>query len=123
MEREREKEKEKAKEEKEKEKEKNKGSQSTQKHVRELPPISLDSEGKPILPMKLGVMTLKSLGSVVYDNPAFHSARYIWPDGFEISRIYASMKHTDKMTSYLCRIKNIDGAPRVTFFYFISFQI
>jgi len=82
------------------------------KPPKKIPPIPRDLEGKPILPMRLGILTLVSLGEILWDNPNFHNARYIWPVGFESVRSYASMKYNDKMANYTCRIKNQDGASR-----------
>lgn len=72
----------------------------------------MGADGKPILPIKLGIVTLVSVGTIIWENPAFHNQRYIWPDGFEAIRPYASAKYPDRIANYTCRIRNVDGAPR-----------
>lgn len=66
-----------------------------------------DENGVPILPLKLGPLTLVRLGTIVYDREKFHNRRYIWPLGFESIRTYFSMKNPDKHIIYTSRI--LDG--------------
>ena len=81
--------------------------------VKKIPPYAVSAEGKPILPMKLGILTLVDLGTVIWDNNAFHNQRYIWPAGFETIRPYASAKYPDRMANYTCKVRNVEGSARV----------
>lgn len=82
------------------------------KPPRKIQYVPHDSEGKPILPLKIGVLTLTSLGKVIWDNPKFHSNRYIWPVGFETVRTYQSTKSPTSNAQYRCRIVEADGHPQ-----------
>jgi len=86
----------------------------TSKPLKRISAYPTDAEGRPVLPLKLGIMTLVNLGTIVWDNPAFHNSRYIYPVGFETTRVYASAKNPNKNATYTCRIKNVDGSPRVS---------
>ena len=41
-----------------------------------------DEHGNFIMPAQVGMHTILSLGTVIYDRPNFHSERYIWPVGY-----------------------------------------
>lgn len=66
--------------------------------------VVYDGDGRPILPLSLGVLTLLELGRVVTDRPEFHNKRYIWPVGFHSMRSYLSTVHPDQQTIYHSRI-------------------
>lgn len=84
----------------------------TSKPLKKIPAYPVDEAGKPVLPLKVGILTLNNIGTIVWDNPAFHSSRYIYPVGFEITRPFGSAKNPSSQTLYTCRIKNNNGAPR-----------
>lgn len=69
--------------------------------------VPTDKDGNVLFPIILGVLTIHDLGHVVWDRPAFHSDRYIWPVGFRSCRMYASVKDPDRRCSYMCEI--LDG--------------
>ena len=56
--------------------------------IRRAQHVDTDENGKAILPIRLGVMTLHDLGTVVYDREAFHNERYIFPVGYTLSRYF-----------------------------------
>ena len=59
--------------------------------VHPTPEFETDEDGNVILPLCLsGSLHLISLGRVVFDRPGFHSARYIYTDGFCTERLYPS---------------------------------
>jgi hypothetical protein len=74
---------------------------------KKLQPIPLDVEGRPIMPINLGGLTITSLGKIITDRPGFHSERYIWPIGFESHRTFFSMYSPGTKCTYTCRI--LDG--------------
>ncbi|RKP22716.1 F/Y-rich N-terminus-domain-containing protein, partial [Syncephalis pseudoplumigaleata] len=78
--------------------------------TRKVQPIPRDADGRPILPVQVGILTVINLGTVVHDREAFHNERYIWPVGYTVQRPYASMKYPDKQTIYTCSVRDgIDG--------------
>ncbi|KAI8056898.1 F/Y rich C-terminus-domain-containing protein [Syncephalis plumigaleata] len=69
--------------------------------TRKVQPIPRDANGRPILPVQVGILTIISLGTVVYDREAFHNERYIWPVGYT---------YPDKQTIYTCSVRDgVDG--------------
>lgn len=74
-------------------------------------PLPLNSEGKVVFPIHLGVLSILSLGTVVFNKPGFHSTSYIWPIGFKSTRQYASMKDPDRKTTYINEIIDNGDAP------------
>ncbi|KAJ3221334.1 hypothetical protein HDU81_010727, partial [Chytriomyces hyalinus] len=71
-----------------------------------------ESTGKPILPLSAGAMTIVSLGDIVYDRPAYHSERYIYPVGFTSVKVYLSMLDKEKSVHYTCEIKDGGDSPK-----------
>jgi len=60
-------------------------------HSFSVPHYSTDDNGKPILPIKIGLsLTLVSLGTVVYDRPGFHNERYLFTDGYISEKLFPS---------------------------------
>ncbi|CEP09409.1 hypothetical protein [Parasitella parasitica] len=59
--------------------------------TRRVQPIRRDEQGNPVLPQKIGVLTVTNLGRIVTDREAFHTERYIFPVGYTVQRIYPSM--------------------------------
>jgi len=75
--------------------------------------VPLDDIGQPVLPFTIGVVTLNSLGAIVWDRAAYHNKRYIWPVGMHTSRIYQSCLHADRQTIFHSCI--LDGGPAPLF--------
>lgn len=70
------------------------------------------ADGRPVMPIKLKeISVIHSLGTVVYDRPAFHNDRFIWPVGFKSSRIHPSMKNPSQRISFICEIIDQGDAP------------
>ena len=62
---------------------------------------------QPVLPIILGIITVESLGAIMYDRPNYHNRRYILPVGFCSSRPYLSAVDPNTSTTYHSRI--VDG--------------
>ncbi|PWA00271.1 hypothetical protein BB558_003691 [Smittium angustum] len=80
--------------------------------VRSVQPVPRDPDGKYILPIQVGILTLLDLGTIVYDRDSFHSERYIWPVGYLVQREYLSMNEPNKLVIYTCRISDGGDGPR-----------
>ncbi|KAH9488889.1 transforming growth factor beta regulator 1 [Bulinus truncatus] len=76
-----------------------------------IPPLMLDSLGRPIFPMVLGDITLHSIGEIVPDRLSFHSVESIYPVGFCITRVYASLHKLDTKCLYTCKISDNNDGP------------
>jgi len=50
-----------------------------------IPMVPRDKKGKPMLPLNVGIMTVINLGEVCMREP-FHTERYIFPVGYEVTR-------------------------------------
>lgn len=50
-----------------------------------IPMVPRDKVGKPLLPLNVGIMTVISLGTVC-TREHFHTERYIFPVGYEVTR-------------------------------------
>lgn len=59
--------------------------------TRRVQPVPRDEDGRPVMPLQIGVLTVQDLGHVIWDRPGFHTERYIWPVGYTITRSYPSM--------------------------------
>ncbi|XP_035392361.1 histone-lysine N-methyltransferase 2C isoform X2 [Electrophorus electricus] len=46
--------------------------------------------------------------------PAFHSASAIFPPGYEASRLYWSMRHSQRRCRYICSVEEQQGRPEFT---------
>jgi chemotaxis protein histidine kinase CheA len=79
--------------------------------VRRAQHVDTDENGNAILPIRLGVMTLLSLGKVVYDRDTFHNERYIFPVGYTLTRRYFSMVKSDEYVNYRCVVRDGGNAP------------
>ncbi|SAM05572.1 hypothetical protein [Absidia glauca] len=74
--------------------------------------IPRDDDGKVVLPLELGPLTLLSLGKIEYDNPSFHCARHIYPVGYTVERTYMSMVNEHEQAIYTCKVaEGNDGEP------------
>ncbi|KAL2651214.1 hypothetical protein R1flu_019342 [Riccia fluitans] len=73
--------------------------------------VPRDITGRPIFPIKLGPsLQVYDLGKVVWNRPAFHSEKYIWPAGYKSRRAYASMLNSNRIF-YWCEIVDDGQAP------------
>ncbi|CAO3576770.1 unnamed protein product [Absidia cylindrospora] len=70
--------------------------------------IPRDEDGKAILPLELGPLTLISLGTIVSDKPAYHCARHIYPLGYTVERNYMSKVDASAYTTYTCTVEEGD---------------
>lgn len=50
-----------------------------------IPMVPRDKTGKPLLPLNVGIMTVLNLGEVCM-REHFHTERYIFPVGYEVTR-------------------------------------
>ncbi|ORZ24176.1 F/Y rich C-terminus-domain-containing protein [Absidia repens] len=81
--------------------------------MRRVQPLDRDStSGEYILPARVGILTVHSLGRVV-PLTTYHNDRYIWPPGFKVSRTYLSMVNAEQNTVYTCTVEeNGEQGPR-----------
>src|SRR5690606_39815095 len=80
------------------------------KPAADLKKVPFDDEGRPILPLHLGILMIHSLGICQKDKPAFNSKRYTWPLGFLSSRSYASYLDANATCTYFSRVSaSADG--------------
>ncbi|KAL1917769.1 uncharacterized protein VTP21DRAFT_3603 [Calcarisporiella thermophila] len=94
------------------EKAKSKAARPVRGRIRRAHPVDKDESGNYILPVQIGILTVHSLGHIVYDRDTFHSARYLWPVGFRVSRPYMSTLDPDKQVIYHCEIVDGGDAPK-----------
>ncbi|CAG8571290.1 6386_t:CDS:2 [Cetraspora pellucida] len=70
--------------------------------------VEKDDEGRYKLPVQIGILTVLSLGTVVFERDTFHNERYIWPVGYAVK----SMINADSQTMYVCRIEDGGEGPK-----------
>ena len=80
--------------------------------VKKYQEIPRDEQGNLILPCSLGVVTLEALGTVVFDRPAYHTERYIYPVGYTASRQFMSTVDPNGTTKYTCSVLDGGDAPK-----------
>ncbi|KAJ3012195.1 Serine incorporator 3 [Thoreauomyces humboldtii] len=80
--------------------------------LRKIHEVDRNPDGTPVLPLKMGILTIYDLGTIVYDRKSFHTERYIFPVGYRMSRGYASTVEIGKNTNYTCRISDGGDGPR-----------
>ncbi|KAI8343834.1 F/Y-rich N-terminus-domain-containing protein [Blakeslea trispora] len=80
--------------------------------TRRVQPIERDSEGKPILPQQIGVLTVLNLGTIITDRDTFHNERYIFPVGYTVRRTYPSMTDPNSNTIITSTILDGGDGPR-----------
>ncbi|KAF6754879.1 hypothetical protein DFP72DRAFT_353971 [Ephemerocybe angulata] len=66
-----------------------------------IPLVPRDKAGKPMLPLNVGIMTVIALGSVCM-REHFHTERYIFPVGYEVTRRYLSTINPSVEVVYHC---------------------
>ncbi|KAI9283903.1 hypothetical protein BC943DRAFT_327303 [Umbelopsis sp. AD052] len=81
--------------------------------VRSVVDVAKDESGKYILPVEVDSWTVYDLGKVVWDRPAFHNQRYIYPVGYRVKKWYRSMVDPLNDTQYTCEI--LDGGKEPIF--------
>ncbi|KAI8598619.1 F/Y rich C-terminus-domain-containing protein, partial [Dissophora ornata] len=80
--------------------------------VRKVQLLEKDEAGNVKLPVTVGIITIQSIGDVVYDREAFHNDRYIFPVGYKMSRSYNSMIDLNNQTTYTCSVIDDGEAPK-----------
>ena len=58
-----------------------------------IPVVPRDKKGKPLLPLNVGIMTVINLGEVC-KREHFHTERYIFPVGYEVTRCADPVLHS-----------------------------
>ncbi|GAB5593091.1 hypothetical protein Unana1_07991 [Umbelopsis nana] len=81
--------------------------------VRSVVDVAKDKNGNYILPVEVDSWTVYDLGRVVWDRPAFHNQRYIYPVGYRVKKWYRSMVDPLNDTQYSCEI--LDGGKEPIF--------
>ncbi|XP_025102061.1 transforming growth factor beta regulator 1-like isoform X2 [Pomacea canaliculata] len=83
----------------------------SQSNRKTIPPMLLDSLGRPVFPMVLGDLTLHSIGEIVPDRSTFFTHDCIYPAGFCSTRVYASMTRPEEKCLYTCKISDSGDLP------------
>lgn len=81
--------------------------------ARKVQVLEKDEAGNVKFPVTVGIITIWSIGHVIYDREAFHNDRYIWPVGYKMSRLYNSMIDPHNLTTYTCSVIEDGEAPKV----------
>ncbi|KZV73190.1 hypothetical protein PENSPDRAFT_649101 [Peniophora sp. CONT] len=76
----------------------------------QIPNVPRDPHGAPVLPLNVGIMTVISLGTVCL-REHFHTERYIFPIGYEVTRRYLSARDPHSEVVYHCKILNGETGP------------
>ncbi|KDR82926.1 hypothetical protein GALMADRAFT_220922 [Galerina marginata CBS 339.88] len=76
-----------------------------------IPMVPRDKKGKPMLPLNVGIMTVISLGEVCM-REHFHTERYIFPVGYEVTRRYLSTVDPTVEVVYHCTILDGGDGPK-----------
>ncbi|KAI0755106.1 hypothetical protein C8Q80DRAFT_1299820 [Daedaleopsis nitida] len=76
-----------------------------------IPTVPRDIKGKPILPLNVGIMTVINLGEVCM-REHFHTERYIFPVGYEVTRRYSSTVDPNSEVVYYCKILDGGDGPK-----------
>ncbi|XP_043235693.1 transforming growth factor beta regulator 1-like [Amphibalanus amphitrite] len=71
-----------------------------------------DASGVVVLPLRLGGLTLQSLGRVLPDRPAYHSTTALYPVGFVSLRRFISVTTPRRAGVYRCAIEDGGAHPR-----------
>ncbi|KAI8067159.1 hypothetical protein BC940DRAFT_57190 [Gongronella butleri] len=74
--------------------------------------VDKDDHGNYILPVEIDSWTVVDLGTVVYDRPAYHNQRYIYPVNYTVRKWYRSMVDAKSDTQYTCRILDNGREPK-----------
>ncbi|KAF9013131.1 F/Y rich C-terminus-domain-containing protein [Cyathus striatus] len=76
-----------------------------------IPMVPRDKQGKPMLPLNVGIMTVIRLGTVCM-REHFHTERYIFPVGYEVTRRYLSTIDPNIEVVYHCTILDGGDGPK-----------
>ncbi|KAK7048659.1 F/Y rich C-terminus-domain-containing protein [Favolaschia claudopus] len=76
-----------------------------------IPMVPRDKKGKPMLPLNVGIMTVINLGDVCM-REHFHTERYIFPVGYEVTRRYLSTIDQTAEVVYHCTILDGGDGPK-----------
>ncbi|KAJ7256801.1 F/Y rich C-terminus-domain-containing protein [Mycena haematopus] len=76
-----------------------------------IPMVPRDKKGKPMLPLNVGIMTVINLGDVCM-REHFHTERYIFPVGYEVTRRYLSTIDQTTEVVYHCTILDGGDGPK-----------
>ncbi|KAG6868256.1 hypothetical protein C0993_005747 [Termitomyces sp. T159_Od127] len=76
-----------------------------------IPMVPRDKRGNPMLPLNVGIMTVISLGEVCM-REHFHTERYIFPVGYEVTRRYLSTVDPNIEVVYHCTILDGGDGPK-----------
>ncbi|CAO3589640.1 unnamed protein product [Absidia cylindrospora] len=87
-------------------------SQQVSTAVRTYYEVDRDDGGNYILPVEIDSWTVVDLGTVVYDRPAYHNQRYVYPVNYTVRKWYRSMVDAKSDTQYTCRILDNGREPK-----------
>ncbi|KAF8443246.1 F/Y-rich N-terminus-domain-containing protein [Boletus edulis BED1] len=76
-----------------------------------IPTVPRDKKGRPLLPLNVGIMTVINLGEVCM-REHFHTERYIFPVGYEVTRRYHSTVDPTSDAVYHCSILDGGDGPK-----------
>lgn len=76
-----------------------------------IPTVPRDKQGRPLLPLTVGIMTVNQLGEVCM-REHFHTERYIFPVGYEVTRKYSSTVDPTTDAIYTCSILDGGDGPK-----------
>ncbi|KIJ64616.1 hypothetical protein HYDPIDRAFT_90370 [Hydnomerulius pinastri MD-312] len=76
-----------------------------------IPTVPRDKKGRPLLPLNVGIMTVVNLGEVCM-REHFHTERYIFPVGYEVTRRYHSTVDPTSEAVYHCSILDGGDGPK-----------
>ncbi|TFK23056.1 hypothetical protein FA15DRAFT_491252 [Coprinopsis marcescibilis] len=76
-----------------------------------IPIVPRDKNANPMLPLNVGIMTVISLGTVCL-REQFHTERYIFPVGYEVTRRYLSTVDPTAEVVYHCAILDGGDGPK-----------
>ncbi|KAJ2093929.1 hypothetical protein GGI09_005684, partial [Coemansia sp. S100] len=79
--------------------------------IRSVQPVPRGEDGRYEMPVQVGVLTVLSLGTVIWDREAYHNERYIWPVGYTVQREYYSMTCPEKQVIYTCWVTDGGNGP------------
>ncbi|KAI9025853.1 F/Y-rich N-terminus-domain-containing protein [Phycomyces nitens] len=74
--------------------------------------VDRDDGGEYILPVEIDSWTVVDLGKVVWDRPAYHNQRYIYPVNYTVRKWYRSMVDPKSDTQYTCCILDNGREPK-----------
>ncbi|KAK7690138.1 hypothetical protein QCA50_006787 [Cerrena zonata] len=76
-----------------------------------IPTVPRDKDGRPILPLTVGIMTVYNLG-LICKREHFHTERYIFPINYEVTRRYYSTMDPSAEVNYRCKILDGGDGPK-----------